>query len=57
MIKFLGFDILDRYAPSENRCYFTKNFWSSILPEIVSQAHIGAVIHVLKFHILQVVYC
>ena len=47
----------DLYAPSENRYFFTKNFWSSILSEIVSHTHIGAVIHVLKFHIPQVVRC
>ena len=30
---------------------------SSILSEIVSQIHIGVVIDMVKFHILQVVYC
>ena len=43
--------MLDRYAPSENRYFFTKNTWSSILSEIVSQPHIGAVNDVVKFQI------
>ena len=37
--------------------FFTKNFWSLILSEIVSQTHIGAVIDVVKFQIPQVVCC
>ena len=37
------------YAPSENSYFFTKNCWSSILTEIVSQTHIGVVIDVVKF--------
>ena len=45
------------HAPFDNRYFFTKNFWSSILSEIVSQSHIGVVIDVVKFHIPQVVYC
>ena len=57
IIKFYGFDILDRYAPSENRYFFTKNLWSLILSEIISQIHIGVVIDVVKFQILQVVCC
>ena len=51
------FDVLDRYAPSKNRNFFTKNFWSLILSEIVSQTHIGVVIDVVKFQILQVFCC
>ena len=42
-------------APSENRYFFTKLFWSLILSEIVSQTHIGVIIDVVKFQILQVV--
>ena len=44
-------------ALSENRYFFTKNFWSSILSEIVSHTHIGVVIDVVKFQIPQVVWC
>ena len=33
---------------SENRYCFTKNFWSLILSEIVSQTHIGVVIDMVK---------
>ena len=33
------------FRSGENRYFFTKNFWSSILSEIVSQTHIGVVIH------------
>ena len=35
----------------------SKDFWSLILTEIFSQTHIGAVIDVEKFQILQVVCC
>ena len=44
-------------APRENRYFFTKNFWSSILSEIVSQTHMGVVFDVVKFQIHQVVCC
>ena len=39
---------------SKNQYFFTKKSWSSILSEIVSQSHIGVVIDVVNFHILQV---
>ena len=55
IIKFQGFAIFAMDAPSENRYFFTKNFWSLILSVIVSQTHIGVVIEVVKFQILQVV--
>ena len=41
-------------APRDNRHFFTKIYWSSILTEIVSQTRIGAVIDMVKFHIPQV---
>ena len=44
-------------GPSENRYFFTKKFWSSILSEIVSQTHVGVVIDVVNFQIPQVVCC
>ena len=55
--SFQGFASFASSAPSKNRYFFTEKFWSSILFEIVSQTHIGVVIDVVKFHILQDDYC
>ena len=44
-------------SPREVRYFFTKNFWSLILSEIVSQTHFGVVIDVVKFQIPQVFCC
>ena len=51
----LGFCDFCDVRPRENRYFFTKKTWFSILTQIVSQTDVEAVIDQVKLQILQVV--
>ena len=53
IIKFLGFCNFCQVRAKGKLLFFTKHFWSLILYEIVTQTHIGVVIDMVKFQILQ----